>query len=241
MADINKLLRKRKFSPSEVGILLVTNMAVTRKKENDGAADPKPLISRARLEEIITRNITTTEDAAVFNVYVELHNWLTRMEFVVEAYTMELRYELERFVADCASYFLKSGSTATWAELHKQFLDDDRYTAIVEPYRSITAWNIELEEIADLYDVPDIVTTFARELEYTAAAAKRIEDIALFAPVKENDREGFDSLLTWFDTSTYYFPTTIRELAREIAFDGNAFNDKDIRLACLLIDCNEMG
>ena len=241
MADINKLLRKRKFSPSEVGILLVTNMAVTRKKENDGAADPKPLISRARLEEIITRNITTSEDAAAFNIYVELHNWLARMEFIVEAYTMELRYELERFVSDCAIHFLKGGSSSTWTELHKQFLDGDRYTAIVEPFRSIMAWNTELEEIAELYDVPDIVTTFAREIEYTAAAAKRIEDIATIAPVKKNDREGYDAILSWFDTSVYYFPPCVREMAREIATDGRAFCDRDTRLACLLIDCNEMG
>lgn len=75
MADIKRLLNKKGWTGKELGILEITNMAITFRQQLEGK-EPKPLIEKAQFQRMID-NLTDREQGRIYNGYLSIHEWLT--------------------------------------------------------------------------------------------------------------------------------------------------------------------
>lgn len=86
MVNIDKLLRKRKPTGAELGVLEIANYAHLWQQKKDGVEDPDPLYDRDSFQKKI--DSLTGTDSAVYAEYMVIHDWLSRRNAM--AYMQEL-------------------------------------------------------------------------------------------------------------------------------------------------------
>lgn len=87
MADIEKLLRKRKPSGAELGLLEIANFA--HQWKHHGEPDVKPLYNEAKFQKMLDR-ISGTEDERIYMAYISIHKWLVNIGGVATAHGITL-------------------------------------------------------------------------------------------------------------------------------------------------------
>lgn len=76
MVNIDKLLRKRKPTGAELGVLEIANFAHIWQQKVEGVEVPQPLYDRDSFQKKIDK--LTGMDSIVYNAYLEVHDWLSR-------------------------------------------------------------------------------------------------------------------------------------------------------------------
>lgn len=74
MADIEKILRKRKPTGKEVGILAITNACDLFRQTNAGIEEPVPIVTADKLTRMI--NSLTEMQSQVYQEYATMYSWL---------------------------------------------------------------------------------------------------------------------------------------------------------------------
>lgn len=103
MADIKRLLNKGGWTGRELGIIELTNMAITFKQQIAGET-PTPIIETAQLQKMIN-NITDRTQGEIFNGYISIHEWLSLHYNIALANEQQaqLRFkELSGYIAQAA-------------------------------------------------------------------------------------------------------------------------------------------
>lgn len=75
MVNIDKLLRKRKPTGAELGVLEIANYAHLWRQYQDGVEDPVPLYNKEKFQAMLNR-IAGTEDERIYASYIAVHEWL---------------------------------------------------------------------------------------------------------------------------------------------------------------------
>jgi len=75
VADIKRLLNKKGWTGRELGILELTNMAITFKQAMRGE-EIKPLFTSAEFQKMLT-SITDRVQGNIYNGYIQVHEWLS--------------------------------------------------------------------------------------------------------------------------------------------------------------------
>ncbi len=76
MLDINKMLRKKKWTGAQVGQLELANMSYNYKKAKDtGNPTVEPLIPNEKFQKMLA-TLTEPEQGAIYNGYIAIHRWI---------------------------------------------------------------------------------------------------------------------------------------------------------------------
>lgn len=76
MADIAKILNKKKWTGRELGRLELTNMALGYKNALTGQGSESPIVSRAQLEKMLS-SLDDREQIRIYNGYIGIHRWIS--------------------------------------------------------------------------------------------------------------------------------------------------------------------
>lgn len=113
MADVKKILRKRKWTGREVGIIELTNLSVVFDQILRGK-EQKPVVSDDDIQEM-KNSLTDAHDIAVYNQYIAVHKWLSmhfymmQTQFVQAAWQAETleHMTLEAYIAESANEYME--------------------------------------------------------------------------------------------------------------------------------------
>lgn len=183
--NIKSLLKKKKLSGRELGILELNNMAVIFKQEDNGEI-PQPLIKDMDKFQA-TVNKLQGEDLRVYNGYMSIHVWLNINYNIALADVLQtvaicgklenyaedvyLAEQLAQGFKDTIGFASVSGSKSL-KEL-REFADKNNLKNfylvcgekeipllrlnIIKCYYSVKAYNLALKLIGKFYDIPDII------------------------------------------------------------------------------------
>ena len=74
MANIKRLLNKKGWTGRELGIIELTNMAITFKQSLEGKKE-EPIIDKAQFQKMID-GITDSHQGNIYNGYIAIHEWI---------------------------------------------------------------------------------------------------------------------------------------------------------------------
>ena len=96
--DINRVLKKKKLKGSEVGKLLILNMAHLYKQALDHVKEPKPLFTSAEFSRALN-SIEEWEEGQIYNRYVGLNNFLQQFQGITLSYENQVEYSVARIIS----------------------------------------------------------------------------------------------------------------------------------------------
>ena len=159
MADIKRILRKRRWTGRELGILELTNMCELYRHGLEGVARPKPIVEPDRFQKMLD-SIRGSEAGREYNGYLAIYEWLRLHNYIAIAHEQQAQLQILSMHNDL--------SNATIAETLFTYIDELPLIVTLKQYCDMRDEAREKElagKEANLFQLVELAVTFlARQL-----------------------------------------------------------------------------
>nr|CRY94005.1 hypothetical protein [uncultured prokaryote] len=93
MADIERILKKKKWTGRELGILEVTNMALIFRQNLEGEKAIKPIIDRPTLSDMVN-TLVDLQQRQIYMGYISIHEWISFHYSSAQSHMQQAQFQM---------------------------------------------------------------------------------------------------------------------------------------------------